>query len=239
MTYPPFGPRGEAEITHTSTETNVLIPWRITIRIGLVCVCAVLCLYLLIWGIWWGVNGRHLMPIIKHLWKWWLAWLLPVVFAFVAPFPFLVYFDYWPKLQNANWPPPWSQQSPALGFYNAYTMPQEEGDNTPQIPEVAFNGSISGGIDGRTSKHWRLKTACPVEWQRYARALTGPKLLRPRFSVRAARWFQVDESEFDNLALGWESIGLVERTSRAPNAHRRLTDWGQEYMSRLANTPLP
>jgi hypothetical protein len=238
MTIPPIGPRGEVEVTRTSTETNVLIPWRITLRVGIVAGCMVLCLYLLIWAIWWIAAGRDATSLIKHLWNWWPIWILPPFFAFVAPFPLLVVFDYWPKLQNANWPPPWQQQEPGAGFFNAYNMPREE-SKEPRVVEVAFNGSVSGGENGRTSKHWRLKTGCPHEWQRYARALTGPKLLRPRFSVRAARHFKVIEDEFTNLSHGWSQIGMAERTSDAPNAHTRLTDWGFEYMRSLATCPIP
>lgn len=238
MTIPPFGPRGEVEVTRTSTETNVLIPWRIAQRIGVVCVCVVLCIYLIIWSVWWAIADRDLTPVVKHLWKWWLAWLLPVLFSFVFPFIALVVFDYWPKLQNANWPPPFSQQDPNAGFFNAYNMPRDE-DHEEPTPEIAFNGSISGGVDGRTSRHWRLKTDCPVEWQRYARALTGPRLLRPRFSIRAARFFRVIEDEFVNLSRGWVAIGFAERTSSATNAHTRLTEWGEAYMRELASTPLP
>ena len=234
-------PKGESEITRTSTETNVLIPWQITTRIGFVCVAVLLCVYLTIWGVWWMAAGHDLEPLMRHLVRWWMAWLLPPVFAFVSPFVALVIYDYLPRLKNANWPPPYAQVDPGYGFFDAYHMPRDEPDE-PQVFNVSFEGTIHeprGNGHGSTSKHWRLKTAHPHEWQRYARALSGPLLLRPRFSVRAARRFGIPDDEFTSLAEGWARSRFAQKTSDAPNAHTRLTKWGREYMAELAASPIP
>ena len=227
--------RGEIETKRSNTETEVLVPWRIASRMARVAVALVLTLYLFIWGTWLLSNDMHAGPLFAHLRRWWLAWVFPLVAGYVAPYGLLVWFDYIPKLRNANWPPPWAQAMPLeTGFFDAYHMPyQRQEDAGPRTVEHVINGSIAAG-EGK-SYHWRLATAEPEAWKRFAVALTRPPAwLRAKPSVRAARAFGVPEQEFTNLVHGWISIGFAERTSDAKNAHVRLTDRGAAYMRALA-----
>lgn len=228
--------KGETEITRTSTETMVLIPWRVAVRSGRIVVAGLLVLYLVVWGVWMLANGMNFAPWLVHMRRWWIAWALPLVTGYVAPFFVLLAFDYVPKMLNSGWPLTSAQYHPLesgqLTFWNWNSrryVPDE-----PDTRLIQFEGSISNG-NGK-SLHYRLATTAPEAWQRYARALTRGMIKAP-FSVRAARWYKVPEQEFTNLANGWTSMspGFAEKTSPSPNAHRRLTEWGRAYMERLAD----
>jgi hypothetical protein len=211
----------------------VLIPWRICVRSGRIVVSLELVLYLFIWGVWMLIVDLDITPWVTHMRRWWIAWVLPLVAGYVAPFVLLLVFDYVPKMLNSGWPLTSAQYQPleagALTFWNLDK--RRYGPEEPDTRQVRFEGSISNG-NGK-SLHYRLATTAPESWQRYARALTQG-LIKPRFSVRAARFYRVPDQEFSNLQRGWVAIGFAEKTSPAPNARTRLTEWGTAYMERLA-----
>jgi hypothetical protein len=236
MTFGPgIGARGDVGIEHINFHP-VKTTWQQTIRMALGLTIGYVCLLL------------AAVLIIAYGWGWALVWWLiryllemllvtPVIiwgYSFVRA----VYLYYAVVQKSPNWPPPQSQVDPlASGIVDAYHFPTYE----PEQPDVIvhqFEGSVKNG-NGQ-SKHHRLNTSHPDEWQAFAKLLTADlRILRCRFSVRAARRFRVPEDEFDNLQKAWARIGFAERTSRATNAHYKLTSYGFEWMREFANTPLP
>jgi len=224
-----FGSRGEIERKTHDNESQVLIPWRLTIRRGIIGTLLYLGVWAVVFLVWLKVSTWRSW--VSFLDAWWSIILIPVVPIWCWKLYLLNRQNYAPKIENDNWPPPWGQANPMdTGFFGARDMPYNEPEQ-PEIIEHVFEGSISN--DHGTSKHWRLRTNAPDAWARYARALTR-WTIKPRFSVRSARFFRVPEQEFTNLVRGWLTIDLAEKTSPAPNAHIKLTAWGNEYMERLA-----
>jgi hypothetical protein len=236
MTFSPvMGSRGDVDIQRDVFHP-VKTTWQQTIRlalaltIGYVCLIVIVSLGILSWA--------------GFAWWWWLVrylaeWLLiPPVVIFGYSFIRAAVLYYAVVVKNPRWPGPLAQADPlAVGYTSAYNYPTYE----PEQPDVVvhqFEGSVKNG-NGQ-SKHHRLNTSHPDEWQAFAKLLTADlRILRCRFSVRAARRFRVPEDEFDNLQKAWARIGFAERTSRATNAHYKLTSYGFEWMREFANTPLP
>jgi hypothetical protein len=230
-----FGSRGDVDIQRDVFHP-VKTTWQQTVRlalawtIGYLCLIVILSLIILAW--------------LGFDWWWWLIrylaeWLLiPPVVAFGYAFVRAAILYYAVVQKQPRWPPPMAQVNPLeVGFGSAYRFPVYEPEHEERVV-VQFEGSIHNG-NGQ-SKHHRLNTEYPNEWQRFARHLTADmKILRYRFSFRAARRCGVPEDEFDNLQKAWERIGFTERTSQAQNAHYKLTDWGFEWMRGFAATPLP
>jgi len=229
-----MGGRGDVDIQRDVFHP-VRTTWQQTIRHAagwtIAYLCAILTLALLIWFFW---DLEQLGRIIEKIW---ILLLVPIPIIFGVCFGRMSRLYYAVVIKNPRWPPPLSQVNPLeTGFGSAYNFPTFEPEQ-PAIIVHQIEGTVHNG-NGQ-SKHHRLNTSSPDEWQRFAKWLTlDSVLLRCRFSVRAARRFGVPSEEFDNLQKAWERIGFAERTSRAPNAHYKLTEAGFVWMQELANTPL-
>ena len=238
---PGWGSRGDVGIEHIHFDP-VKTTWQQTVRLALGLTIAYLCLFLIVtlvilfgWGwSWWWWLFRYLIEVL----------LIPVPVFWGVAFVRAVHLYYAVVQKSPNWPPPQSQVNPLeTGIVSAYDFPVHEPEHEDRVV-VSFEGTITDdGNGGKTSRHWRLNTEYPEEWQRFAKALSGPlPFLRCRFSVREARSFGVPDEEFSALRDGWlrtKVHPMAYRTSTKRNAHTRLTRWGLAYMRELARTPLP
>lgn len=128
-----FGARGEIERTTLDDSTRRVVSIRTAVSMAVILNAITLCVYLVIWLLWWWILIRAYKPSLSAsgFLRWWQCvtfvvtewgrvmgrtwplWVILLPLEWPTPLLILYCRNLYPKLLNDNWPPPWAQADPA------------------------------------------------------------------------------------------------------------------------------
>lgn len=244
-----LGPRGEIQITHQNDESRRRVPIRMAINVCLLLNGLTVGGYAIAWLVraqrtWethvppayltgWRALGHVWADLAEHIGGRLFLLPIPLIAEWFVPVGILIVFNLIPKLINDEWPLTYGQADPeggvALTFWQWLFSSRRRQEGDAELSRIVVEGVVR---DGNGETRTRFETEHPERWRRYLQALvTGPRMLRPGFSVRAATnvFYRVPREEFEAVSAQWLRIGYVGKTSSAPNAKRHLTGKGEAF----------
>ena len=252
-----FGARGEIERTTLDDSTRRVVSIRTAVSMAVILNAITLCVYLVIWLLWWWILIRAYKPSLSAsgFLRWWQCvtfvvtewgrvmgrtwplWVILLPLEWPTPLLILYCRNLYPKLLNDNWPPPWAQADPAtLGAVTWHDWDARTGVGALEVAQPQAQLITLEIVEGAT-RRYLTDIELTAELQSFCRRVLAKTITFSEGGADACDWPKTAFADLRDQMIERKFIEWKNAENTRSGYYFHPIAW--RALEELAELPLP